>query len=59
MDKQVRALSLSFLGDEFDYCRDNDETSDNEHYPVCGKGLIYNTYGNTWGYCKNGEFYAI
>jgi len=41
-----------FSGDEFDYCRGYDETSDNEHYPQCGKGLICKTNGVTWGFCK-------
>ena len=59
MAKKFLTLSFSFLGDEFDYCRGYDETSDNEHYPQCGKGLICKTNGVTWGFCKKGEFYTI
>merc|ERR1712078_760542 len=41
-----------FLGNNLDYCRDGDETSDNEHFPECGKGLLCDTSDKTWGYCK-------
>ena len=46
------------LGNNWDYCRDGDETSVNEHFPECGEGLICDTGDKTWGYCKKGKFYA-
>ena len=50
--------SFFILGNNWDYCRDGDETSDNEHFPECGEGLICDTGDKTWGYCKKGKFYA-
>ena len=52
--KQAVILILFILGQSFDYCRDDDVTSDNEHYPKCGKGLMCDTSTKSWGFCKEG-----